>query len=198
MVAFAILFATLAIIVSLNGRRQREEEITETLSAAIETTVQNLLKESTYEVEDDEEFIADFLEALLVQLGSETDIEVNVLHADAEKGLLSIEVKAAYEHPNGKKGYISCCRTILFDTKEVMTTEVYTVTYYYSRLGAADKDIYKEYRILAGEELPVPKEPLPLSGNGTFVTWKNRADDTEPQMNQKVTSDMAFYAVFTE
>lgn len=195
MVAFAVLFATVAILLSLNGKRQRDEEITETLSAAVETTLQNLLNDSSYDIEDNEELVADFLQALLVQLGSETDVEVNVLHADAKKGLLSIEVNAVYQHPNGKKGHISCCRTILFDTKEVLPAVVYTVTYYYDK---RKEDVYKEYRVLSGEKLPVPKNPRPLTGTGIFSEWKNRNDDTKLQKEQTVNADLSFYAVFTQ
>lgn len=166
------------------------------MSAAIETTVQNLLNEGTYSVEDDGEFIADFIQALCVQLNSDTDVEINILKADAGKGLLSVEVKAIYRHPNGKEGVLTCYRTILFDTKEVVPVEVYAVTYYYTRAGSEEADIYKRYTLLEGEALPVPGDPEPLSGTGTFEGWKNRADDTDAVPDQKVTKDMEFYAKF--
>lgn len=195
-VLFAVFAATIFMVVTLNGRRQRSEETAETLSAAIETTVQSLLNEGTYSVEDDEEFIADFIQALCVQLNSDTDVEINILRADAKKGLLSVEVKAIYRHPNGKEGVLTCYRTILFDTKEVIPAEVYTVTYYYNRAGDEEKDIYKQYTLLREEALPVPKDPAPLSGAGTFEKWKNREDDTDAVLDQKVRTDLEFYAQF--
>lgn len=149
-VLFAVFAATIFLVLTLNGRRQRSEETAETLSAAIETTVQNLLNEGTYSVEDDGEFIADFIQALCVQLNSDTDVEINILKADAGKGLLSVEVKAIYRHPNGKEGVLTCYRTILFDTKEVVPVEVYAVTYYYTRAGSEEADIYKRYTLLEG------------------------------------------------
>lgn len=195
-VLFAVFAATIFMVITLNGRRQRSEETVETLSAAIETTVQNLLKEGTYSIEDDEEFIADFIQALCVQMNSDTDIEINILKADAKKGLLSVEVKATYQHPNGKEGVITCYRTILFDTKEVIPAEVCTVTYYYNRDGDEETDIYKQYTLLKEEALPIPKDPAPLSGTGTFEKWKNREDDTDAMLDQKVTKNLEFYAEF--
>lgn len=196
-VLFAVFAATVFMIITLNGRRQRVEENAETLSSAIETTVQNLLQEGTYSVENDEEFIADFIQALCVQMNSDTEIEANILRADAQKGLLSVEVKAIYQHPNGREGVEACYRTILFDTKEAIPAETYTVTYYYGRDGDEEKDIYKQYTVLEGEELPVPKAPEPLSGTGSFEKWKNRADDTDAVLsNRKVTENLEFYARF--
>lgn len=196
-VLFAVFAATVFLVITLNGRRQRVEENVETLSSAIETTVQNLLQEGTYSVENDEEFIADFIQALCVQINSDTEIEANILRADAQKGLLSVEVKAIYQHPNGREGAEACYRTILFDTKEVIPAEAYTVTYYYDRDGDEEKDIYKQYTVLEGEDLPVPKEPEPISGTGSFEKWKNRGEDTDAVLsNRKVTEDLEFYAQF--
>lgn len=196
-VLFAVFAATVFMVITLNGRRQRVEENAETLSSAIETTVQNLLQEGAYSVENDEEFIADFIQALCVQMNSDTDIDVSILRADAKKGLLSVEVKAIYQHPNGREGAEACCRTILFDTKEVIPAETYTVTYYYNRDGDEEKDIYKQYTVLEGEDLPVPKAPDPLSGTGAFEKWKNREDGADAVLpDRKVTADLEFYAQF--
>lgn len=196
-VLFAVFAATVFLVITLNGRRQRVEENAETLSSAIETTVQNLLQEGTYSVENDEEFIADFIQALCVQMNSDTEIEVSILRADAQKGLLSVEAKAIYQHPNGRKGVEACYRTILFDTKEVIPAEAHTVTYYYNRDGDEEGDVYKRYTVLEEEDLPVPKAPDPLSGTGAFEKWKNRGDDTDAALsNRKVTEDLEFYAQF--
>ena len=61
------------------------------------------------------EFIADFMEALLVQINSDCSIKVNVLDVDYQKGLLSVEVIEKYKHPIGTEGQVSVKRTVIME-----------------------------------------------------------------------------------
>ena len=82
--------------------------------------VENQLDSKTYSVSSNDEFIADFMEALLVQINSDSSIKVNVLDVDYQKGLLSVEVIEKYKHPIGTEGQVSVKRTVIM--------EQYTVT----------------------------------------------------------------------
>ena len=108
----------LGVMITVHGRTLRENEAEKSLEHAMHTAMEQL-KNGTYAFADREEFVADFLEALLVQINSDSDIDVHILHADEKKGLLSVEVAEHYRHPNGGEGAVSVRRTILLDKKEM-------------------------------------------------------------------------------
>ena len=51
-------------------------------------------------------------------MNSTSEVEVAVLNADEEKGILSIEVTEHYTHPNGSRGNVSEVRTVIFEKEE--------------------------------------------------------------------------------
>lgn len=117
MIAVTILVLFLTIIITVHGRTLRSSEVTQSLSEAMQTTMNQLLSQQSYSIANQDEFVADFLEAFLMQVNSDSDITVHILKADFKKGLLSVEVIETYTHPNGEKGQISACRTVLLDQK---------------------------------------------------------------------------------
>ena len=61
---------SMSIIYTIDGRRIRKEETVDSLSSAIESSMQALV-DNKYKISNNEEFIADFTEALLVQIESD-------------------------------------------------------------------------------------------------------------------------------
>ena len=118
MIALTMVVLFLTIIITVHGRTLRSSEVSQSLSEAMQTTMNHLLSQNAYSIADKDEFVADFLETFLLQVNSDSDITVHILKADYEKGLLSIEVVENYTHPNGEKGQVSACRTILLDKKK--------------------------------------------------------------------------------
>lgn len=58
-----------------------------------------------------------FLSYLTETLDSRiTDLNVNIYGADAENGILSVEVKAKFNYIDGKQGTASCYRTAILNT----------------------------------------------------------------------------------
>lgn len=154
-------------IFTIDGRRIRNQEATDSLRSAIESTMQNL-KDVTYDIDNNQMFIADFIQALAIQIESDSTIQVNVQDVDYEKGLLSIEVIEHFTHPNGKPGTVSCVRSVILEQKETTDstsdTEQVTIIYRYP-----DNSIYKQFNIVKGSEIIIPKDP---SMNGkTFTGW---------------------------
>ncbi len=108
-----VLFA--AVIVTVHGRTIRQGEVSQSLGEAMQMTMQKLTTEKRYEFGNKDEFVADFLEAFIMQINSESDLEVNILKADEEKGLLSVEVIETFHHANGEKGRVSASRSVILD-----------------------------------------------------------------------------------
>jgi len=187
---------SILIIFTIDGRRIRDQEATDSLRSAIESTMQNL-KDVKYDINDNQMFIADFIQALAIQIESDSTIQVKVLDVDYEKGLLSIEVVEHFTHPNGKPGTVSAIRTVIFeqDTNNSSSGTDEQVKLKYLLPGNV---IYKEFNVKKGSEIIIPKNPT-IDGK-TFLQWTlNGSKYTLSDSNHnkvKVNEDISLLATF--
>ena len=163
---FIIMIIFIAIILTLHGRATRANENTNALVTAIETSLSSVMNQKAYSIEDSDEFVADFLETLLIQYESDSEITVKILKQDMEKGLLSVEVDEKYNHPNGKDGTVSVQRTVIFDKKVEKEPVYHTIQY------MVDGKEYKKFSLLEGEALISPQEP-DKEGHSFLYWWDN-------------------------
>lgn len=106
---------SIVIVMTLWGTNMRQNELNRAVDSAIKDTVENQFDDTTYSVNSNDEFVADFMEALLVQINSDCSVVVNVLDVDYQKGLLSVEVIEKYIHPIGTEGNVSVKRTVIME-----------------------------------------------------------------------------------
>lgn len=109
---------TLMIVMTIDGRMNRSMELQSNLSSVVEETVDNALLKKKYGVNDTNEFMADMVSELAVVLDAKSDITVDILQCDKEKGILAVKVTAAFLHPNGKVGTVTCERNVILDRTE--------------------------------------------------------------------------------
>lgn len=83
----------LAIQSRINGMACYRQELEEALSISISQTLKEVMEQESYGIGDRNEFIAAFLQALVVRTNSDVDMTVYVIGADLEKGMLDIEVR---------------------------------------------------------------------------------------------------------
>lgn len=165
LVSMLLLVFFLIIAMSLYGRNLRQAETDHTLAEAVDTAMSNLMENKVYSIDTKDEFVADFLETLLVQMNSTSDVEVSILEADEKKGILSVEVTQNYLHPNGKEGTVSVVRTVIFDKEVEKQPKHYTVSFY-----TEDDELYKSYIL---PENSVCTMPLPPEKEGeVFSCWR--------------------------
>lgn len=189
-----VICLTSVILITVGGRSNRQSELDSTLDAVVEETLSNVKADHTYEIANYQEFLADFMQALSVNLDCDSDIIINVLKADMEKGLLSIEVIEKYTHPNGKSGTVKCDKTVIFNQLLSEDTDTYTIHYYLSEDDmTAGENCYKTYDITSGDLIPAPIEPE--STTGEFVCWVDE-DGNEWNDSIQVTIDKNFYATW--
>ncbi len=186
----AIAVGFIMIFLTTSGRASRSNENTNALVTAIDDSLKNVMEQKAYEISNSNEFIADFLEALLMQYESDSEITVNILKQDMEKGLLSVEVNEKYKHPNGKDGTVSVQRTVIFDKKADEEPVFYDINYW------VNGELYKTYSILEGEQLITPETPS--SDTGTFMCWKDRDSGNIVNNIEDLVSDNTYHfsAVF--
>jgi competence protein ComGC len=110
---------SIVIVMTLCGTNMRQNELNRAVDSALQDTVENQFNSKTYSVSSNDEVIADFIEALLVQINSDCTVKVNVLDVDYQKGLLSVEVIEKYKHPIGTDGQVSVKRTVIMEQYSV-------------------------------------------------------------------------------
>ena len=118
MAAGLVLILLLLVLYTVQGQTVREDEAGKALSSALENTAEQLTEERTV-YENNEEFKAAFLQSLLVQMDSASNVKVNILNADCEKGILRAEVIETYQNPNGEVKSVSAERTILLERYQI-------------------------------------------------------------------------------
>lgn len=105
----------IVIVMTLWGINIRQNELNNAVNGALKETIENQFDSKTYSVNSNDELVADFMEALLVQINSDSTIAVNVLDVDYQKGVLSVEVIEKYKHPIGTEGQVSVKRTAIME-----------------------------------------------------------------------------------
>lgn len=178
LIGILMAFTLLILIFTTANIGNRQQEVQSTLATAIEETVETMMQSNLYSINDQDEFVADFIESLSQHIESNAGIEVRVMAADEEKGLLSIKVIEHYKHLNGNDGQVSCDKTVIFNQTPEQEEPLHTVTFYLSG------EVYKIYQITDGEPIILP--------NKKGITWKDDAGNTITQ-DYMVTQDVNIY-----
>lgn len=218
-----ITIITTLILLTVYGQNTRQNELDDALSSSVEQSLDNLKISKTYTINDTDEFIADFMQNLVVQIESDSELEVNVLSVDTEKGLLDVEVVETFRQPNGTKGTVSCRKTVILEEyrqKEPVYYFVKFKTIDFKEDGGSVKFVknddgefafndYKTFSICEGSQVIFPETPPVMKGY-TFKGWSLTAptddNDFSPEIvdltteegTMTVTNELVFYAVFKE
>ncbi len=122
-ICISSILLVLTIQSEVNRKACYEQELEEALSLSVSQTLKEVMEQESYGIEDRNQFIAAFLQALIVRTNSDADMTVSVISADMEKGMLDIEVKVVQEEKNAllskgirqKGNEIVVRRTVIFD-----------------------------------------------------------------------------------
>lgn len=194
-----LFFLTIAIVLSNHGRNVRISEMNDSLSSAVEQSLDNVMSKHDYDISDKEQFVADFTESLLLQIDSKSKITVNVIKADTEKGLLSLEIVEEFTYPNGKIGSVSYNKTAIFDTKDNPNGkkeehEYHEVTLYVKPNPNDDYQEYKKYTLASDETLTIKQSPS--YANAKFLYWEDENGNKVQSLEDKtMEQDLNLYAV---
>ncbi len=110
---------SIVIVLTLCASSIRQNELNHAVEHALKDTIKNQFDQTTYSVSSNEELVADFMEALLVEINSDSRVIVQVLDVDYQKGLLSVEVKEIFQHPIGTEGQVMVKRTVIMEQYQV-------------------------------------------------------------------------------
>lgn len=189
---YGIALAVIAILVivavlAVSGKDVRENEMDKALNTAVEESLEQLKTEGGYEVADYMELIADFNQALLLHISSDSDVTVEVLEADTEKGVLDVQIVEKYKTVKGTTAQAACRKTVVLE--EYSDRSVYhTITF------LVDGGTYASYSVYEGSLVAEPK--VPEKEGRTFKQWVNSENGEALSGDMTADSDMTFQAVF--
>ena len=180
---------SLMIVMSLSGRANRSMELKSNLSSVVEKTVEKMMQNQNYNMNDVNQFIGDMVENLSMVIDSDSELRVSILQIDREKGILCIRVTEEFRHPNGKQG-----KVILNAKEEVREVQQYAVSFYFSKEDLDnERCCYKRYMVNEGNSVTAPKDP---SGEEKiFAGWKD-VNDYLADFSVPVEQNVAYYAVW--
>lgn len=118
-ILFMVIILSAFINLSITTENVRLEEIEQALGNAQRQTIENTKIKEMYQINSEEELMAEFNRNLLTQISSDSDITVRVLDADYEEGMLDVEVIAKFKYPTGKDGKVSVRKTIIYDAAQI-------------------------------------------------------------------------------
>ena len=99
---------------TIHGRGIRQVELNNALKSSMEEAMIMLLYEEGVPRTEDE-WKAAFLQSLVVQIHSVSDLQVAFLESDMENGILSVEASLTWKHPIGTIGRVSSKMTIILE-----------------------------------------------------------------------------------
>lgn len=187
------LLLTILIIFSVDGRVQRKIELENALNNAMTVALEGIMESKEYAPASNEELIADFEQAFFIQINSMSDINLDYLDVDYEKGLLSVEAVSHFTYLTGAEGSVAVQKSMILDLYEdELSKTTFDVTY------MVQGNKYRNYKVFYGSTLWTP--PTPSVEGQTFKGWKDEATSqlyNEEQVQTLVCDrKMVFVAVF--
>lgn len=205
--AFLIIISSL-ILLTIYEQNTRQNELEDSLSVAIEQSLENLKTKQNYSIANTDEFIADFVQNLIVAIESDSDIKIEILNVDFEKGLLDVNVVETFVQPNGSKNTVSCRKTVILEEYMGMSAQYFMVKFLTPQEVPGGEFIeFKTYSISSGSLMIIPSTS-PLQEGYSFVGWSqtkpDESNDFSPETisiddvdgKLEVTENLVFYAVF--
>ena len=172
------------IILTTDDRTIRINEVNTALADALDESL-NVLDINKYSITDTDELIADVTQGLLAQIESDAEVTVNVMDADKDKGIVTIEAVENFRKASGAAGQTAATRTIILEKQQVQNTydennRQYNITYLNT-----DGTEYMTYSIKKNEQLIIPITP-----DNTY--WEYNGNSLDTAVN--VVSDMIIQA----
>lgn len=119
-VCVSAILSVLAIQSVIDGRASYTQELEDALSVSVSQTMKEVMEQESFGIENRNEFVAAFLQALVMRTNSDVDMTVCVISADLERGLLDIEVKERFNFLNMGEQEIALRRTVIFENDAVI------------------------------------------------------------------------------
>lgn len=184
----AIAMLVVAALLVVSGKSVRSNEIETALNTAIEQSLEQLKEKKGYEAGNYQELIADFNQLLLLQVDSDSDVQVEIFTADAQKGVLDVRVTETYQNILGQERSMACRKSVILE-EYTEKKGYHTVTF------LADGKVYEQYSLYEGGQAAKPKAPE--KKGKSFRYWVKQGEHQECDIERlQVEGDLTLEAVF--
>ena len=184
-IMMSIILALITIIIlTTDDRIIRINEVNTALADALDESI-NVLDMDKYSITDTDELIADVTQGLLMQIESDAAVTVNIMDADKDKGIVTVEAVENFRKASGAAGQTAATRTIILEKQQAQDTydeddRQYNITY-----RNTDGTEYITSSIKNNKQLIIPITP-----DGTY--WEYNGNPLDTAVN--VVSDMIIQA----
>ena len=182
-----IMVLVLAGAMIVSGKDVRANEMDRALNTAVEQTLEQLKKQNSYEIKDSRELAADFQQALLMHISSDSEVKVKILTADTEKGVLDVEVTEEYQTIRGIRKQAVCRKTVILE--EYSAKKGYCLVEF-----QVDGNLYEKYSLYQGSTVTMPMAPK--QEGRRFLGWKDSKNMEWLSEGTVAEIDTVFQAVF--
>ena len=112
--AIILLYSTL-INSNIVAAQTRRNAIDQALRLSLYQTLQEVRINSLFDIESEDEMIADFMKILAQNLSGDGEYEIKIYEIDKENGFLDVMVANNYYDFNGVSRTVSIRKSVLFD-----------------------------------------------------------------------------------
>lgn len=172
-----------ASVYTAETKTMHQNELDSILGAAMEESMEILTVNPTYSIEQDSqatELVADFIQNMLMRTTSKSVFQVEILTADAKRGLLDVRVTEQYRQIWGE-GKAVLRKTVILDDVQEKEEKFSKISFWkvYQNKKETEKRIVKQ--VVLPERCALPAEILPVSSQSDehkVLGWKrkDRAD----------------------
>lgn len=204
-----MLVLTGASIYTTETKTMHQNELDSILGAALEESMEILTVNPVYSIgkeTDGKELAADFIQNMLIRTTSKSMFEIEILTADAQKGLLDVRVTEHFRQIWGK-GKVVSRKTVILDDVQKKEETFSRISFWkiYQNEDGQEKRIIKQ--VVLPEGILLPAEILPVETEQSkeqIRGWKLRGESkdivyTEQNVGTlKAVGNLEFEAVYRE
>lgn len=204
-----MLVLTGASIYTAETKTMHKNELDSILGAALEESMEILTVNPVYSIgkeTDGKELAADFIQNMLIRTTSKSMFEIEILTADAQKGLLDVRVTEHFRQIWGK-GKVVSRKTVILDDVQKKEETFSRISFWkiYQNEDGQEKRIIKQ--VVLPEGILLPAEILPVETEQSkeqIRGWKLRGESkdivyTEQNVGTlKAVGNLEFEAVYRE
>lgn len=184
----AIFVFTIVAVVQLSMNHTYTVNVQDNLQRALERSLATAMSEHTYDINSQEELIADVIENIALYMRDGVDLSLDVKAIDISKGIVSMKATASYTTASGDISVVEAERTVILESYVAFVDAKYTIAFV-CKDNSGNSYTYKSYLLSEGANLLVPADPYDnFSG-----WWLNGKRYTINEIKQlKATKNMVF------
>lgn len=103
---------------TINIEALQRESLAKALSASMEQTMSEVMERESYGIENRNEMIAAFLQAMIQKVNSDVDLTVKIYQLNYETGTMDVELRGEFPLPDKKKKTVAVRRKVAFAAPE--------------------------------------------------------------------------------